>query len=122
MTAEQEKRPTGYLNDATKLRKLIGNNPELPLLVFVGEDANRGDYNYMVCANVDAYIGEYLDCQQTIDDEYCYTDRNEFRNSLENHYADSFDGSDKEFESFIDEKMLEYEPYWKKCIIVRVDS
>lgn len=111
---EQEKHPNGYLIDTSELRKLIVDNPELPLLVSAGEDANIGDYNYMVCANVDAYIGEHFDCQQTIDDEYCYTDRNEFRNSLENHYADSFDGSDKEFESFIDEKMLEYAPYWKR--------
>ncbi len=119
---EQEKRPTGYLNDATELRKLIVDHPELPLLVFAGEDANSGDYSYMVCADVNAYIGEYLDCQQTIDDEYCYTDRDELQESLENHYADSFNGSDEEFENFIDEKMLEYEPYWKKCIILRVSN
>lgn len=58
---------------------------------------------------------------QTVNDEYCYTDRDEFQEDLENLYSD-FDGSDKEFEQFIENIMVEYEPYWKKCIILYVDN
>ena len=34
------------LNDATNLRKLILDNPDLPLLFFCGEDAWTGEYSY----------------------------------------------------------------------------
>lgn len=35
------------LKDTLELRKLILENPELPLLIFASEDANNGDYSYM---------------------------------------------------------------------------
>jgi ABC-type cobalt transport system substrate-binding protein len=40
---------------------------------------------------------------------------------LESAHSD-FDGSDREFEEFIENLMMEYEPYWKPCIIVYVDN
>lgn len=32
--------------DCTELKKLIVENPELPLLIFVGEESNSGEYTY----------------------------------------------------------------------------
>ena len=32
--------------DCTDLKKLIVENPEAPLLIFVGEEANSGEYQY----------------------------------------------------------------------------
>lgn len=32
------------LEDTTELRKLIIENPNLPLLIFCGEEANSGNY------------------------------------------------------------------------------
>lgn len=93
------KKPTGLLNSTDELRQLLIEHPDLPMLVFAGEDCNRGDYTYMSCSRVSTSIGEYLDCQQTINDELCYTDRDEFQEDMENYYSD-FDGSDKEFEIF----------------------
>lgn len=49
---ENEKKPTGLLHSTEKLRKLILDNPDLPLLVFAGEDANSGEYSYQACASV----------------------------------------------------------------------
>lgn len=40
---------------------------------------------------------------------------------MEYHYSD-FDGSDQEFEIFIENELLKYDPYWKPCIIVYVDN
>lgn len=34
------------LNDTTELRKLIIENPDLPLLIFAGEEAWQGEYSY----------------------------------------------------------------------------
>ena len=41
---EYEKESTWLLHATDELRKLILENPELPLLVFAGEDCNSGDY------------------------------------------------------------------------------
>lgn len=118
---KEERISTGLLNATQELRELIIVNPDLPLLVFAGQDASSPDFCYTSCFRVNAYIGEYLDCMQTVNDEHCYTDRDEFQEDLENLYSD-FDGSDKEFEQFIENIMVEYEPYWKKCIILYVDN
>ena len=38
---EQEKKPCGLLHDCHELRKLILENPGLPLLIFAGEEIGR---------------------------------------------------------------------------------
>lgn len=43
---EYEKKRTGLLHATDELRQLILENPELPLLVFAGEDCNSGDYSF----------------------------------------------------------------------------
>ncbi len=119
---QEERNPSELLNSAEELHKLILDNPTLPLLVFAGEDANTGDYNYMSCSSVQAYVGEFLDCQQTVDDERCFTDRDEFQEKLEDNLCDSFDGSEQEFEAYIEDILMGYEPYWKPCIILYVNN
>lgn len=118
---ELENLPAGLLTATEELHKLILENPGVPMLVFAGEDCNRGEWRWEACSSCHAVVGEFLDCQQTINEERCYTDRDEFKEDMENEYGD-FDGSDAEFEQFIDDKMAEYEPYWKKVIILYVDN
>lgn len=38
--------PHTSLKDTSELRKLILENPDLPLLIFANEDVNNGDYSY----------------------------------------------------------------------------
>lgn len=117
-----ECKPIGLLHATDELRQLIVNNPGLPLLVFAGEDANAGgDFSYVSCSYVHAYVGEYLDCSQTVNDCRCYTDRDEFQEALENKNS-NFDGSEQEFEQFIEDLVMEYEPFWKPCIILYVNN
>lgn len=118
---EFERKPTTLLTASDELRQLIIDNPGLPLLVFAGEDCNSGDWSYMSCSSCHAEKGEFLDCCQTVNDERCYTDRDDFQEDLEDCYSD-FDGSDREFEEFIEKKLLEYEPYWRECIIFYVNN
>lgn len=40
------------VHETEKLRKLIIENPDCPLLIFAGEEANGGDYSYMCCTEV----------------------------------------------------------------------
>lgn len=117
-----ECKPTGLLHATDELRQLIIDHPELPLLVFAGEDANDGgDFSYMSCSCVNAYVGEYLNCAQTVNDCRCYTDRDDFREDVEYQHSD-FDGSEQEFEQFIERILEEYEPFWKPCIILYVNN
>lgn len=118
---ESEKKPCGLLHDSHELRKLIQQNPGLPLLIFAGYDCNHGDYSYMSCSYVSASVGEVLDCQQTIDDERVFTDRDDFREAVENE-LDDFKGTDEEFDAAVNKTCGEYDPYWKPCIIVYVDN
>ena len=117
---EYEKESTWLLHATDELRKLILENPELPLLVFAGEDCNSGDYSYMSCGRVTASIGEFLDCQQTVNDEHCYTDRDDLESDIE--CRSDFTGTDEEFTDYIKARMELYAPYWKPCIIVYVDN
>lgn len=117
---EYEKRRTGLLHATDELRKLILENPELPLLVFAGEECNGGDYSYMSCSHMSAKVGEFLDCQQTVNDEYCFTDRVELEEEIE--CRTEFVGTDEGFAALIKAQMEQYEPYWRPCIIVYIDN
>lgn len=116
-----ERRPTGLLHTADELRQLIRNNPTLPLLVFAGEEANSGDYSYMSCSYIKAYKGEFLDRAQTVNDCMCYTDRDEFEETVANSLVDG-DYTDEEFDALVKKTVAEYDPYWKPCIILNVDN
>ena len=91
------------------------------MLVFAGEDCNIGGWSYMSCSRCNAEKGEFLDCMQEVNNERCYTDRDDFQEDMEDYYSD-FDGTDREFEQYIKNKLVEYEPYWKPCIIIYVDN
>lgn len=103
------------LHATDELRQLILDHPDLPLLVSAGEDAAG-----YICTSIYARIGEFLDCDQDIDDEITFTDREFFEDQLRDKY-DDFDGTEDEWEEFIQLKLAQYVPYWKKCIIVHAD-
>nr|DAU56345.1 MAG TPA: hypothetical protein [Caudoviricetes sp.] len=120
-----ETKSSGLLNSAEGLRKLILENPTLPLLVFAGEDCNYGDYSYMSCSYVNASVGEFLDCLQTVNDELCFTDRDEFKEEIADRLSceDGIESlSDKEFDERVEKEAAQYEPYWKPCIILYVNN
>lgn len=122
MKNEEELPLIGLLHSCDELRKLILEYPDLPLLVFAGEECNDGDSRYMSCSHVSARLGEVLNCQQIVNDEILFEDREDFEDALRELEEDSFDGSEAEFDQFIENKMMEYEPYWTPCIILYVDN
>ena len=115
----------GLMHTTDELRRLILENPDLPLVILAGENACDYDYSTMFCSQVNAYIGEFLDCEQEINKERAYEDRESFEDDVRDYY-EYFDECQKmpddEFDKFIEEKLAEYEPYWKKCIILYVDN
>ena len=120
---ECEKQSTDLLYSTTELVKLIQENPTLPLLVLAGDSANSGDYSSMSCSYCSARIGEFLDCYPEFNYERIYADRDDFEEDLsETLYDGNEKLSDEEFDKLIKKELAEYEPYWKKCIILYVDN
>lgn len=103
------------LNDTTILRNLILENPELPVLIFCGEESWSGDYGY---TQVDAIKGAietltlYNEQWMTEDD---YADELADDLSDEEEYKNL---SDEEYEKMIDKKVAETE--FVKAIVIWV--
>lgn len=93
------------LNDTSNLRKLILENPDLPLLIFAGEDAWQGDYSYN---QVDAR--EYIQDLTLYGDKW--VDEDEYREELSDDLCDEEEYknlSDEEWDKMIDQKVEETE-------------
>lgn len=129
---DKEKWPTGVVVDNAGIRKLILDNPDLPLVFLATEDANIGDYHTMFCTSVSAEIGEVLDCNQGIDDEIIYTDRDDFEDAIydklcNDDYDEELPDYDQElpdewFQAEAKRIASEYAPYWKPCILITVGN
>lgn len=104
------------LRDCKELKKMIVENPELPLLVFVSDEANTGDSGYVESYNITAevkaltlYGDTWLnedDYAEKLGDNFC--DDEKYKNL-----------SDKEFNEMIGKKVSETE--FIKAICVYVD-
>lgn len=123
---ENEKQPLSYLmTDGKKIRDLILSNPDLPLVFMATDDANAGDYWKQVCCSIHAEIGEVLDCNQTINDEIIFCDREEFTDYIFDRIDEFVDRDDMPlswYEAEARRIAAEYDPCWKKCIIITVGN
>ena len=117
---------TALLHSTDELRKIIIDNPDLPLLVFAGEEANTGDcWSYMSCSRVTVCLGEVLDfdADESIPyDDRIFTERDDFAECLADVLSYDFVGTDREFEEYLEKEVEKYDPYWVKCILVYVDN
>lgn len=91
------------LRDTTNLRKLILENPDLPLLIFAGEDAWQEDYFYNSTEASDGEI-KYLTLYKDV-----WIDEEEYRDILSDDLCE---------ESEIDEKVERTE--FCKAIVIYV--
>lgn len=119
-------RPLGMFTAQTdKLKKLIAEHPDLPIVVLVNaEVVADDDYNWWYAPDISFSMGEILDCEQDVNDMKVYTDRDDFEEDLADVLGDSGDydeTTDEEFDKIVQEELKEYEPYWKKVIQIRAD-
>lgn len=111
-----------------ELKKLILKNPDLPIVVLAGEDANIGDFSWVFCTNISFSIEEILDCDFCDDDETIFTDRGRLEDviieRIENGDIDvDVDITDKEeFNKAVEREMGKREPYWKKVIAIYANN
>lgn len=103
------------LKDTSNLRKLILENPDLPLLVFCGEDAWQGEYCYN---SVDASRGDIEELTL-----YCdmWLDKDDYVEKLSDDLCDEEEYknlSDEEWDKMIEQKVAETE--FVKAIVIWV--
>lgn len=111
-----------------ELKKLILENPDLPIVVLAGEDANIGDFPWMFCTNIFLSVEEIFDCDFYDDDGTVFTDRE----SLEEVIIDKIENGDidvdvditdeDEFNKAVEREMEKCEPYWKKVIAIYANN
>lgn len=105
------------LNDTTELKRLILENPDLPLLIFCGEYCNSGDYGYMQ-ADVNSVSVQELTLYGEI-----WRDKDDYEEQLADDLCDCEeyeDLSDEEYEKMIKQKVESTE--FIKAIVVYVDN
>ena len=111
---------TGLVHDSSELRKLIAENPDLPIVVLVGEEACGCDYYWTYCSNVRVCITELLDVSTPDDDEMVFTDRGSFEDCVgDSLYNDETKNlPDAEYDAMVAAEVAKYEPYWRKVIAI----
>ena len=109
--------------NSDELKKLILENPDLPIVVLAGEEANGGDYRWMYCSDLSFAIDEILDCDFYDYNDTVFTDRDRLEEYIEDMLYDEFkecnaNGSCDEFDDAVKREVAKYEPYWKKVIAI----
>lgn len=107
------------VQDASELRKLILANPELPIVVLAGEEANGGYWGWTYCSSISFCIDEILDCEYYDYDDTVFNDRDRLEEYIGDMLYDEYcEKSEKEYDEAIKNKLAELEPYWKKVIAI----
>lgn len=117
----------GLIHDATKLRKFIAENPDLPIVVLAGEEANGGDWSWVYCASVDCNITEILDIKTPYDrdDGIVFDDKGDFEEAVADVLEDREECknmSNTEFDEAVKREAAMYDGCWRKVIAVYVTN
>lgn len=102
-----------------ELRKLILENPELPIVVLAGEDASIDYWGWTYCSSISFGIDEILDCDYYDYDDVVFTDRERFEEKVSDDLYDDYrDKSEEEYDAAVKRELEKYEPYWTKVIAI----
>ena len=115
----KDKRPLGIFT-GTNIREMTLKHPEIPLVFLVKVEEFSGDYASEFASEAFAREGEILDCYQDIDELRIFTDRHDFEDSVRDSLP--YGLTDDEVQAEVAATLAEFEPYWKKCIIITVGN
>lgn len=105
--------------ESDELRKLILENPELPIVVLADEDSVCDYYGWTFCSSISFHIEEILDYDFYDYDDRVFTDRDRLEEVIEDRLYDEYcEKSEEEYETAIKNKLAELESYWKKVIAI----
>ena len=113
-----------FYKQTDELKKLIIEYPDYPIIVMVANEVVGEDYGWWYAPCISFSIGEILDCEQDINDEKTYTDRDDFEEDVQYcvECDDAFENAtDEEFDAEVERIIAEFEPYWKNVIQIRAD-
>ena len=99
------------LDNTEELRKLILDNPDLPLIIFAGEESYIGEYSHNSTEVSSVSVKEL-----TLHEEF-YLDKEDFEDKLLDKYEDKFE-TDKELDDYVAKIIKETE--FVKVIVVYV--
>lgn len=100
-----------------ELKALIAEHPDYPIVVFAGEEANGGDYAWMLCSSVEFGVGKILDTDYFGYNDEIITDEDSLELIVEERlYDEGLEG--EQLEKAIKDKIKELEPYWKDVIFI----
>lgn len=115
-----------FTKQTEELKQLIAEHPDYPIVVMVANEVVADDfYGWWYAPDIRFTMGEILDCEQDINDEKTYIDRDDFeedvRYCIENDDDLMESITDEEYEKEVKRILDEYEPYWKDVIQIRAD-
>ena len=115
-----------FIKQTDELKKLIAEYPDYPIVVIVADEvvADYDYYGWWYAPCLSFSVGEILDCEQDINDEKTYIDRDEFEEDIQYKVEcdDRFENAtNEEFDAEVNRIITEYEPYWKKVIQIMAD-
>ena len=114
------------VKDSAELRKMIAENPNLPIVVMSSYEACTDEYYWTYCSDVRCEVGEVLDCECPWKEGRVYSDRIEFEEDLVDYLSDTIENankmSDEEFNNLVATQKDVYEEYWHKAIIIKADN
>ena len=114
-----------FIKQTDELKELITKYPDYPIVVIVANEVVADDdYNWWYAPCLSFSVGEILDCEQEVDDMKVFSDRDDFEEALIDKLSWDEDYeklSDVDFNILLQEKLKQYEPYWRKVIQIRAD-
>lgn len=117
---------TGIIHDSGELRKLIQENPELPIVVLAEESAYSEEWCWTYCSAVSCCIETILDVRTPYDSdgEKVFTDETDFLEAIEEVLYDKHGDSMtlEEIEAAAKREADMYSGCWKKVIAVYVGN
>ena len=106
-----------------ELKKLIAENPNLPIVVLAGEECNSGDYAWMFCSSIRFRIVEILDCEYYDYDDTVFVDRDRLEDVVSERIWDEHEEWDEAtLTAALGEKLAELEPYWTRAIAIYANN
>lgn len=109
----------GLDHKTDELRRLVLENPELPIVILADECsvADSGAWTY--CSKISVDVDEILDCEYYDYGDMVITDRDRLEEIIEDRLYDEYhDKPEFEYDAAIKAEVEKFEPYWKKVIMV----
>lgn len=124
--------PLNLTINTDKLKELIAEHPDYPIVVLADDTANSGEWVWQYCYSIGFSVEEILDCLVPYEnDDFVETDRTNFEERMEEWLWDNWKeqtGSDEKeppediFQKELANLIADFDPYWKKVIAIYVGN